>query len=209
MRVKICGLTRTEDALLAAELGAWAVGFVFWPGSPRYVAPERARAIVDVLPPSVTPVGVFVDQLREEVDTVARRVRLGAVQLHGTEPPAYAHGLKLPVIKALSVNDALSDSARDAWGGATLLIDTIDPERRGGTGRAVDWTAAANVARRRPILLAGGLRSDNITEAIRIVRPAGVDVSSGVERAPGVKDAALLRALFAALSNAGAQEEAS
>jgi phosphoribosylanthranilate isomerase len=207
VRVKICGLTRAEDALLAAELGAWAVGFVFWPGSPRYVPPERARAIVDALPASVTPVGVFVDQPREEVETIARRVGLGAVQLHGTEPPAYACGLKLPVIKALSVSEALSDAARGAWREATLLIDTIDPTRRGGTGRAVDWTAAADVARRRPVLLAGGLRSDNITEAIRIVRPAGVDVSSGVERAPGVKDAALLRALFAALSS-GAQEEA-
>ena len=209
MRVKICGLTRAEDALLAAELGAWAVGFVFWAGSPRYVAPERARAIVDALPASVTPVGVFVDQPVEEVDAIARGVGLGAVQLHGTESPAYAGGLKLPVIKALRVTDAMSETARDEWPEATtLLIDTIDPERRGGTGRVVDWSAAADVARRRPVLLAGGLRSDNITEAIRIVRPAGVDVSSGVERAPGVKDAALLRALFAALSRAGAQEEA-
>ena len=208
MRVKICGLTRAEDALLAAELGAWAVGFVFWPGSPRYVAPERARAIVDALPASVTPVGVFVDQPVEEVDTIARGVGLGAAQLHGTESPAYAQGLTLPVIKALSVTDALSEAARDAWREATLLIDTVDPEQRGGTGRVVDWAAAADVARLRPVLLAGGLRSDNITEAIRIVRPAGVDVSSGVERTPGVKDAALLRALFAALSTAGAQEEA-
>jgi phosphoribosylanthranilate isomerase len=208
VRVKICGVTRTDDALLAAELGAWAVGFVFWPGSPRYVAPERARTIVDALPASVTAVGVFVDQPVEEVDTIARGVGLGAVQLHGAEPSTYAQSLELPVIKALSVTDALSEASRDAWHDATLLIDAMDPERRGGTGRVVDWTAAADVARRRPVLLAGGLRADNISEAIRIVRPAGVDVSSGVERAPGVKDAALLRALFAALSTAGAREEA-
>jgi phosphoribosylanthranilate isomerase len=135
-------------------------------------------------------------------------VGLGAVRLHGAEPSTYAQSLELPVIKALSVTDALSEASRDAWHDATLLIDAMDPERRGGTGRVVDWTAAADVARRRPVLLAGGLRADNISEAIRIVRPAGVDVSSGVERAPGVKDAALLRALFAALSTAGAREEA-
>lgn len=207
MRVKICGITRAEDARLAAELGAWAVGFVFWEGSPRYLAPERAREIVETLPAFVTPIGVFVDQPREHVESVARHVRLGAVQLHGSESEDYARELGVRAIKALAVPDALAALAAGAWRGATVLLDTMDPERRGGTGRPVDWTAAAAVAAARPVLLAGGIRPDNVGEAVRLVRPAGIDVSSGVERAPGVKDSALMRALFAAVSAADAREE--
>ena len=205
MRVKICGITRAEDARLAADLGAWAVGFVFWPGSPRFVEPARARTIADALPAYVLPVGVFVNQPASEVEEVGRLVRLGAVQLHGDESAAYAAAMTRRVIRAVSPDRALRDESEQEWGATTLLLDATEGERRGGTGRTIDWEAAAVVASRRPVVLAGGLGPANIAEAIRTVRPAAVDVSSGVERAPGEKDAALMEALFRAV--AGAYEE--
>jgi phosphoribosylanthranilate isomerase len=203
VRVKICGITRAEDAKRAADLGAWAVGFVFWPRSPRFIEPSRARAIVDQLPAYVMPVGVFVDQPMEDVEEIARVVRLGAVQLHGDESVAYARPLTRRVIKALGLPQALADGILQGWGDATVLLDATDAERRGGTGRPIDWRQAAEVARRRPVVLAGGLRPDNVAEAVRVVRPAAIDVSSGVERAPGEKDPRLMQALFAAVSSVG------
>jgi phosphoribosylanthranilate isomerase len=200
MLVKICGITRVEDAAAAVEAGASAIGFVFWPGSPRFIDPHRARAIAATLPAFVTPVGVFVNQPAEYVRGVASLVRLGAVQLHGDETPAYAAGLSSPVLKALAMAGADNDSPIAAWPASTLLLlDVHDPVKRGGTGRTIDWNAAASIAARRRIVLAGGLRPDNAAEAVARVRPYGIDVSSGVERAPGVKDHQRLRALFEAL----------
>jgi phosphoribosylanthranilate isomerase len=202
LRVKICGIRRTEDALLAAELGAWAVGFVFWPGSPRFVDPYRARAVCRALPPWVIPIGVFVDQPAEYVSAVAALVQLGAVQLHGTETADMVERLPQRVIKAVPVTSGFDESSVDRVPArAGVLLDAHDPERRGGTGTAVDWTRAAAAARRRRVLLAGGLRPDNVRLAIDTVRPFGIDVSSGVESAPGVKDPERLRALFAALDS--------
>jgi len=194
MFVKICGITRLEDALGAADAGAGAIGFVFWPNSPRFIDPYRARAIVRRLPPFVTPVGLFVDQPPEFIAGVSSLVRLGAVQLHGDETPAFASAIGLPVIKALPV-----EGARDWPVGATLLLDAHDPARRGGTGRTIDWHAAAAVAAERRVLLAGGLTPENVADAIARVRPFGIDVSSGVERAPGVKDRHRITALFEAV----------
>jgi phosphoribosylanthranilate isomerase len=200
MLIKICGITRAEDADAAVAAGAGAIGFVFWPGSPRFLDPHRARAIASRLPSFVTPVGVFVDQPLEYVNAVASLVRLGAVQLHGDETPAFAAGVARPVVKALSV--AAVDA--HAWPAHTrLLLDAQDPVARGGTGRTIDWSAAAAVAARRQILLAGGLTPDNVADAVAMVRPFGIDVSSGVERAPGVKDHQRLRALFEAVHDAG------
>ena len=196
MLVKICGITRVEDAAAAVACGAGALGFVFWPGSPRFIDPHRARAIVATLPPFVTTVGLFVNQPADYVAGVASLVRLGAVQLHGDEAVEYAAGISTPVIKAVTVaNPQLS-----TWPAhTTLLLDVHDPEKRGGTGRTVDWTAAAAIAAQRKILLAGGLTPENVAEAVSRVRPYGIDVSSGVERSPGVKDHPRLRALFEAL----------
>ena len=196
MFVKICGITLAEDADAAVKAGADAIGFVFWPGSPRLIDPYRARAIAATLPPFVTTVGVFVNQPIEYVTGVASLVRLGAVQLHGDETTEYAAALSRPVVKAMS----LGDERVTAWPAqTTVLLDVHDPVRRGGTGRTIDWTAAAAVAAGRRILLAGGLTPDNVAEAVARVRPFGVDVSSGVERTPGVKDHQRLRALFEAL----------
>ena len=196
MLIKICGITRAEDAEAAVDAGAGALGFVFWPDSPRFIDPHRARGIVSRLPPFVTAVGVFVNQSSEYVNGVASLVRLGAVQLHGDETIEYAAAISAPVIKAMPL-----DAARvSAWPARmTVLLDVHDPVRRGGTGRTIDWTAAVAVAGERRIVLAGGLSPENVAEAVARVRPFGIDVSSGVERSPGVKDPHRLRALFEAL----------
>ena len=200
VRVKICGIRRTEDALLAAELGAWAVGFVFWPGSARFIDPYRARRISTALPPWVVPVGVFVDQPAEYVSAVASLVRLGVVQLHGSETPEMVERMPQRVIKSVAVTSDFDESSVDRIPArAGVLLDAHDPERHGGTGTTVDWSRAAAAARRRRVLLAGGLRPENVRTAIDTVRPFGIDVSSGVESAPGVKDPDRLRALFTAL----------
>ncbi|HZR26360.1 MAG TPA: phosphoribosylanthranilate isomerase [Vicinamibacterales bacterium] len=192
MFVKICGITRVEDAIAAVEAGANALGFVFWPKSPRFVDPYRARTIVMSLPPFITPVGLFVNQPADYVNGVATLVRLGAVQLHGDETPEDADAITRPVIRAITTADAAI-----AWPArVTLLVDAQDPERRGGTGKTVDWNAAAAVAKTRRTILAGGLTPENVADAIARVQPFGVDVSSGVEQAPGIKDRARLRAFL-------------
>jgi len=198
MFVKICGVTRVDDALAAAEAGANAIGFVFWPKSPRFIDPVRARAISRVLPPFVTPVGLFVDQQLEYIAGVTSLVRLGVVQLHGEETPEFAASLGVPVLKAVPVE-------RAHWWphGTTLLLDAYDPVQRGGTGRTIDWARAAEVAASRRVVLAGGLTPDNVADAVARVRPFGIDVSSGVERAPGVKDHVRIKALFEAVHGIG------
>jgi phosphoribosylanthranilate isomerase len=199
-RVKICGITRADDALLAAQLGASALGFIFWPGSARFISPDAAGEIVAMLPPGIVPVGVFVDQPQSEVEDVARRVRLGAIQLHGNESIGYALGLMKPVIKAVPVTGTFDPASVDAVPRAiTVLLDAHDPIKRGGTGRTIDWTLAAHAAARRRVMLSGGLNPENVREAVDAVRPYGVDLSSGVEASPGVKCHERLRALFDAL----------
>jgi phosphoribosylanthranilate isomerase len=198
MFVKICGITRAADADAAVELGAGAIGFVFWPGSPRFIDPYRARAIARSLPPFVTPVGVFVNQPAEYVNGVASLIRLGAVQLHGDEDRAFLAQVACPVVKALSA--AGIASAADWPAPVMILVDAHDPVRRGGTGAVADWTQAAALARQRRVMLAGGLTPENIADAVAQVRPFGVDVSSGVESAPGIKDRGRMKALFDALS---------
>jgi phosphoribosylanthranilate isomerase len=187
MIAKICGITRLPDALHAVQHGATALGFVFWPGSPRCIAPERAAAIIRELPNTVMTVGAFVNQPVDEIARIATAAGIATIQLHGDEPPYYAKALEWQVWRAVplaAVNGALSAWPLDV----TILLDAHDPVRRGGTGQPIDWTMAAEVARRRQIVLAGGLTPDNVQHAIATVRPVGVDVSSGVEEAPGVKN---------------------
>jgi phosphoribosylanthranilate isomerase len=185
--IKVCGITSVSDALHAVEQGATALGFVLWPKSPRAVTVDRAAEIIAALPSHVMTVGVFVNEPIDGIRTVAARAHLTAVQLHGDEPPAYADALDWPVLRAVSVDEI--DVVAGAWSADTaLLVDNIDPVRRGGTGEAVDWIRAAGVAKTRRVVLAGGLTPENVGTAIRAVHPFGVDVSSGVESAPGVKD---------------------
>ena len=186
MFVKICGITRLADARHAVDCGAAAIGFVFWPGSPRYIAPVRAAEIVAELPANLVTVGVFVNEPVEAIEEVVRQTGIGTIQLHGNETPAYAAAIALPVWRAVGVHEA--DNAIATWpAGTTLLLDVVDPARR-GTGQTVDWQGAATVARTRRVMLAGGLTPENVREAIEIVRPFGVDVSSGVEDSPGIKN---------------------
>ena len=185
--IKICGITREADAERAVEHGANALGFVFWPQSPRYVTPDRAANIRRRLPPELLTVGVFVNQSIDDVTRVAREAGVSTIQLHGDETPAYAAELGNAIWRALSVGHG--DEELASWPtDVTILLDTCDPVRRGGTGMTIDWDEAAIVARQRRVVLAGGLTPDNVEEAIERVRPAGVDVSSGVEQSPGVKD---------------------
>jgi phosphoribosylanthranilate isomerase len=198
MLVKICGITRIEDAEAAVDAGAAAIGFVFWRNSPRWIDPFHATRIRAALPAFVTPVGLFVNQPADYVNGVAALVKLGAVQLHGDETPADASLIRTPIVKALPLEGG--EPRIDDWPRrVVLLLDAHDPVRRGGTGRTIDWETAARIAVRRRVLLAGGLTPSNVAEAVARVRPFGIDVSSGVESAPGRKDPGRIRALFDAL----------
>jgi len=202
-RVKICGICRVDDATRAVELGASAIGFVFWPGSPRYIKPAQAREIAARLPPHVTAIGVFVDQPAKYVEEVAELVPLGAVQLHGTESIEAFADVWQPLIKAVHVSEGFQSSTIDGLpASVTVLLDAHDPIRRGGTGRTIDWTVAAGIAARRTTILSGGLNAANVAEAIARVQPHMVDVSSGVESEPGRKDLDKLREFFAAVAAA-------
>ena len=187
MFLKICGITQLSDALHAVEHGAGALGFVFWPRSPRYVRPEHAADIIAALPAGVDAVGVFVNEAVDGIRAVVAQTGINTVQLHGDETPAYAEALGWPVLRAVALEQI--EAASSVWPPeTTFLMDAVDPVRRGGTGSTVDWTRAAAAARSRRVVLAGGLTPENVADAIATVRPCGVDVSSGVEDAPGVKD---------------------
>lgn len=198
--VKICGLTREEDARLAWDCGASALGFIFHPASPRAVTARRVRQIREELPPEAFCVGVFVDLPPESINEIAEEAGLDAVQLHGRETPGTCAALTRPVIKAIRAEDLpkLKDYAVSAF-----LLDAVHPTLAGGTGLKADWHLASRIAQRNPLILAGGLTPDNILEATECVRPAGLDVCSGVEAAPGLKDAALLKSLLARTTKKG------
>lgn len=185
--VKICGITREEDARLAVRLGADAVGLNFYVRSKRHCALDVARRIVEALPPNVLAVGVFVNAPREEISSVVAATGIQAVQLHGDERPEACSGLPRPVIKALAVAGAESIALADAYPVDTVVLDS-GGAGYGGTGRRFDWSLLQRVRPRAQFLVAGGLTPDNVAEAVRAARPYGVDVASGVESAPGVKD---------------------
>lgn len=194
IRVKVCGITRPEDGLAAAMLGVDAIGLVFYRPSPRAVNIPTAKRIIKVLPPFVTTVGLFVNALATEVHDVLRQVPLDLLQFHGDEAPDYCVAFGRPFIKAvpMSTGADVADYARRFEMAAGLLLDSHGGGKTGGSGQRFDWTAIpADVDQ--PIVLAGGLNPDNIADAIRQVRPFGVDVSSGVESAKGVKDHELMR----------------
>lgn len=191
-RVKICGITRPEDAERACAAGADALGFVFYAQSPRAVDPEQVRQIVAGLPPFVVSVGVFVDRPLQEVLDIAKRCRLHAVQLHGQEDPEYCSRIPLKVIKAFRIGGDRLPEEISRYQVDAILLDTYRPGLPGGTGETFSWDLARQAKRFGRIVLAGGLDCDNVAEAIAQVQPYAVDVSSGVEREPGRKDPVLL-----------------
>lgn len=186
-RIKICGITNVEDALQAAACGADALGFVFFDKSPRCVSPEQAREIIARLPPLVTTVGLFVNEKPQTIRDIVAFCQLDRVQLHGDENPDACVLPPLKVIKALRVKDAASLARADEYP-VDLLLDAWSDQVYGGSGHSFDWQLARDLAARRPIILAGGLRPDNVAEAVARVKPYAVDVSSGVELSPGRKD---------------------
>ncbi len=203
LRVKICGLTRLEDALWAVKLGAHALGFIFYPKSPRYIPPEQARRLISQLPPYVTTVGVFVNASREEVTKIVEATGIDLVQLHGQENPEFCSYFFPKVVKAFRVRDRndLKEIPYYQKVVRAILLDTFVPGAPGGTGRVFDWSLALEAQKYfLPVVLAGGLNPENIAEAVKTVKPAAVDVNSGIEIAPGIKDLQRLKALFKALS---------
>jgi len=209
VRVKVCGITCLEDALLAAEAGADAVGLIFVEGTPRYVPPVRAAAIVAALPPFVCPVGVFWDHPLGHVEAVARECGLGAVQLHGTEPPEDVAVCSRPVLKTVKLGGHVDDLVPlNRYKPAAFLLDSPARWSEGEARRPISWTLARQAAARARIILSAGLTPDNVSDAIRAARPWGVDVNSGVEAGPGKKDAAKIRRFVEAVRRVGLEIEA-
>ncbi len=203
VRSKICGITRIEDALAAAEAGADAIGLVFYARSPRAVDVRQARAIIAALPPFVTTVGLFVNATRCELNEILEAVPLDLLQFHGDETPQDCEGYQRPWIKALRVRpgDDLEAACRLYAGARGILLDTYVPGVPGGTGEAFDWSLVpARLSK--PVILAGGLSAANVGQAIAQVRPYAVDVSGGVEQAKGIKDAAKIEAFVQAVKQA-------
>jgi len=205
VRIKICGITNLEDALLAAEMGADALGFIFYAKSPRKVEPEAARQIIAQLPPFVAAVGVFVDEAAAVVQELAASMGLDWVQLHGQESPDYCRSLGRKVIKGFRIQDEDSLVRLGDYRGAAqaLLLDTYKKGQVGGTGEVFDWHLAREAKKYGSIVLAGGLTAENVAQAIATARPAAVDAASGTEAAPGKKDPEKLRAFYAAARDQG------
>lgn len=202
-RVKICGITRIEDGLACAQLGADAIGLVFYASSPRHVSVAQARAIMAALPPFITTVGLFVDADPAEVRAVLGQLPLDLLQFHGRENPDYCQGFGRPYLKAVRVKPGLDlvQYAAQYPHAKGLLLDAHVEGMAGGTGHAFDW----NLIPARlpmPVVLSGGLHPANVTEAIKRVHPAAVDVSSGVEATKGIKDAAKIAAFMQGVCNA-------
>ena len=197
VKVKICGNTNLDDVLVAVEAGADAVGFVFYAQSPRAIAPKTAALIIERLPPFAIPVGVFVDEELSVVRQIMKDCGIPVAQLHGNESPRYCAELGRSAIKAIRVRDRRDLERMASYQVGGFVLDAYVERVPGGTGIPMDWDLASEAQVLGPIILAGGLTPDNVVEAIRRVRPYGVDVSSGVELSPGKKDHVKVRAFIA------------
>ena len=203
MNVKICGITRLEDALASIRAGAHAIGFVFYRPSPRYIAPAAAGAIVRTLPPFITTVGLFVDAPAEDVRATVAQAPVQLLQFHGAETPAYCRQFGRPYMKAVRMGPEvdLLQYARDYPDAKALLLDAYVEGLYGGSGSAFDWKRVPD-GLPLPVIVSGGLTAENVGDAVRQVRPCAVDVSSGVESAKGIKDAGKIAAFIAGVRNA-------
>ena len=187
-RIKICGIRNLEDALFAGEIGADAIGFVFYPPSPRFITPDQAALIVNDLPPFLETVGIFVNEPADKVKDIVGHTGIDVIQLHGNEDAEYCWGLKKKVIKAFRVHQGFDCAVLRDYPVNAFLLDTYDPEAYGGTGKSFDWKIAHKAKQYGNIVLSGGLTPENVKQAIRQAEPYAVDVSSGVESEKGVKD---------------------
>jgi phosphoribosylanthranilate isomerase len=189
VRIKICGITQYEDARIATNLGVDALGFIFYPKSPRYIAPAQAAEITRRLPPFISRVGVFVDEEMSMLLEISQFAGIDTIQLHGTESPTYCKKIPYPVIKSFSIEPTSDLSLLEQYEVSGFLLDTWHAELRGGTGRTCNWTMAQRACMQyNTIILAGGLGPTNIEEALEKVNPFGVDINSGVEIKPGIKN---------------------
>jgi len=195
MRVKICGTTNLKDALLSVELGADALGFIFYDKSKRFIQYYEAKAIIDQLPQSVLKVGVFVNSEIEEVNSAADRIDLSMVQLHGDETPLYVKQIEKPVIKGFRIDNNFDFALLDEYENCTFLLDNFSKKEYGGTGKSFDWTLIPEALKDK-IILAGGVSSKNIEEIFVNIKPNGVDLVSSVEKYPGKKDEEKLKEFF-------------
>ncbi len=205
IRIKICGITNLADAMLAADAGADALGFIFVEGTPRFVTPAQARPVIRALPPFVTPVGVFWNHGAGHVKAVAESCGLGTLQFHGDETPEDLAGYALPVIKTLKVAGPSDLDGMEAYPVAAFLLDSRERWSEGAARHPIQWSLAREAAARGRIILSAGLTPENVAEAIAVARPYGVDVNSGVEASPGRKDPAKLRDFVAAARDAAAR----
>ncbi len=200
--VKICGVTTVRDAVHAVNLGADAIGLNFYSKSPRCISINRAKTIVAALPPFIWIVGIFVNETQRSIENICRAVKLDVAQLHGTESPTFARKLKMRTMKAIAVRDASIDVVAHRYANADAIVLDAAQSGFGGGGITFDWRLARRVAKKQPVLLAGGLTPENVAEAVRQVRPFGVDVASGVEKKPGEKDLKKMAAFIAAARSA-------
>ena len=188
VKVKICSMTNLKDVKVAVDGGVDAVGFIFYKKSPRSVTMQAVRKIVLELPPFVDSVGVFVNETAEQINKIADRCNLDRVQLHGNESPTFCKKIRRRVIKAIRVKDIQSLKKLSDYPVSSFLLDTFSEDQYGGTGRVFDWNLAYPAKKYGPIILAGGLTPNNVRQAIQRIQPYGVDVCSGVESQPGIKD---------------------
>ena len=188
VKVKICGMTNLKDVKVAVDGGVDAVGFIFYKKSPRSVTMQAVRKIVLELPPFVDSVGVFVNETAEQINKISDHCKLDRVQLHGDESPAFCKKIRHRVIKAIRVKDIQSLKKLSDYPVSSFLLDTFSEDQYGGTGKVFDWNLAYSAKKYGPIILAGGLTPINVRQAIQRIQPYGVDVCSGVESQPGIKD---------------------
>ena len=201
IHVKICGITSFNDAIMATNYGASALGFIFYEKSPRYINPEILKTWISNVPSSIKKVGVFVNKDVDKVNKIAEELNLGMVQLHGDESPEYCNQMIRPVIKVFRVNKKFDSIMLKNYQVATFLFDTYNKENHGGTGESFDWQSILQLNTETPVILSGGLNADNVLEGIEVVKPSAVDVNSGVETAPGKKDEEKIKDLFTILKN--------
>ncbi len=201
IHVKICGITSFNDAIMATNYGASALGFIFYEKSPRYINPEILKTWISNVPSSIKKVGVFVNKDVDKVNKIAEELNLGMVQLHGDESPEYCNQMIRPVIKVFRVNKKFDSIMLNNYQVATFLFDTYNKENHGGTGESFDWQSILQLNTETPVILSGGLNADNVLEGIEVVKPSAVDVNSGVETAPGKKDEEKIKNLFTILKN--------
>ena len=199
--VKICGITTCEDAEIAVNYGAAAIGMIFYEGSPRYIYPEKVKEWISAIPVKVKKVGVFVNEKQKNIKTIVEKLNLDYIQLHGDESPEYCDKMIRPVIKVFHVGTYFDQAVLGRFQVQAFLFDTYQKDKCGGTGRSFNWDLISTLKRDIPIILSGGLNPDNIIKGIETVQPSAIDVNSGVESEPGIKDKAKVEKLFITMGN--------